>query len=80
MEFLTRCPPRKKTVFVVVPSGKKIEIPIPIAERIKAAHLLLKIYGAYQREAKVQVSAVEKFVSALEESFEIEETACAENS
>lgn len=78
MEYLTRVLRGEEKTVVVVASGKKIEIPAPIAERIKAAHLLLKIYGAYQREVNVQVSAADKFIAALEESYRIEETACAE--
>lgn len=72
MEYLTRVLRGEEKTVVVVASGKKIEIPAPIAERIKAAHMILKRHGAYQQDMKVSVSATEQFIRALEKSYETE--------
>lgn len=67
LEFLTAAMRGLHTEFVVTNSGKKFELPIRCAERLRACDMLCKIYGMYRRDAEDdKPSGMELFVSTLE--------------
>ena len=51
---------------VTTPTGKKVAIQIPTAQRIKAAETLLKIQGMFREKVDVKVDSATQFITALE--------------
>lgn len=51
---------------VTTPTGKKVAIQIPTAQRIKAAETLLKIQGMFRDKLDVKVDSTTQFITALE--------------
>lgn len=66
MELLTSIARGKITEQVVTANGKKFTTPAKIADRIRAAEDLLKIYGAFKEKLDVKVDTSQLFVETLE--------------
>lgn len=66
MIFLTRVMRGEFKEEVATPSGKKVTVQTPIAQRIKAAETLLKIQGMFKDKLDVKVGGAELFIQTLE--------------
>ena len=67
MELLTGVLRGEITEPFITPGGKKFEIPARISDRLRAAELLLKIYGKFSEKVEVKVDSMERYIAALEE-------------
>lgn len=52
--------------FVVTPSGKKIEVPARVNDRLRAAELILKVNGSFREKVELKMGTSEWFASELE--------------
>ena len=70
LERLTRILRRQEQETVVCANGKIVTIPTPITHTLRAAYLLLKVYGAFRERVEEQSSATDLFVSTLEKIWQ----------
>ena len=57
------------TETIVTPGGKKFEVPVREADRLRAAETILKIRGLFRDKVDVKVGGAELFVRTLEQAW-----------
>ena len=70
LEFLTATLRGEVTETVVTNSGKLFETPPPVSQRLRAAELLLKVFGEFKDKAEVHVDTSTLFVETLNRVWE----------
>lgn len=66
MRFLTSVMRGEFKEEVVTQMGKKVEVAIPTAQRLRACESLLKIYGMFREKVDVKMDGAQLFVQTLE--------------
>lgn len=65
LEHLTKTLRGEVTEVVVTNSGKKFTVPVSERDRLKAADMLLKVFGEYRDKVDVKVDGAQLFVDTL---------------
>lgn len=65
LEHLTKTLRGEVTEVVVTNSGKKFTVPVSERDRLKAADMLLKVFGEYRDKLDVKVDGAQLFVDTL---------------
>lgn len=67
LEHLSAVVRGQVTETVISASGKKFVVPVKESDRLKAADMLLKVFGKYREQVDVQLSGSQLFVQTLEQ-------------